>query len=58
MLLVFVSEYVLKADEAEKKLHIGYKNRKVIQKQMGKLENTGNEGETNEIWKQICAIVS
>lgn len=30
LLLVFLSEYILKADEAEKTLHIGSKNRKNI----------------------------
>ena len=30
MLLVFISEYILKADEAEKALHVGSKNRKNV----------------------------
>jgi len=30
LLLVFISEYILKADEAEKALHVGSKNRKNV----------------------------
>ena len=49
----FVTEAFLCIETIKESLH-GYKKKETLQEQLGKLENTNNENETNVIWKQIC----
>ena len=50
----FVTEAFLCIETIKESL-AGHKKKEAIQEQLGKLENSDNEDETNEIWKQVCA---
>ena len=50
----FVTEAFLCIETIKESL-AGHKKKEAIQEQLGKLENSDNEDETDEIWKQICA---
>ena len=50
----FVTEAFLCIETIKESLH-GYKKKEAIQEQLGNLENTDNENETDMIWKKICS---
>ena len=50
----FVTEAFLCIETIKESL-AGHKKKEAIQEQLGKLKNSDNEDETDEIWKQVCA---
>ena len=50
----FVTEALLCIEAIKESMKV-HKKKEAIREQLGKLEGTDNEDETNDIWKQICA---